>query len=177
MMTWLRSPNHRLFVWWSLLAWAASAKAAQTFARDLHDYDYEGLAYGIVVVMVGATIRTAVALASDKIDVLRVRRQFWRDMIFGVALGVIVTVLVVAFNAATPAGMSIHSWVRVAILLLSGVAGRRALDWGEGSVKRLADDAVEGAAERIKKTLGGADKTSRQGSLDGSPIDNPEDTP
>ena len=45
-------------------------------------------------------------------------------------------------------------------------AGRRALDWGEGGVKRLADDTVDSVAERIKKTLGGGATPP--------PIDNPD---
>ena len=165
-MTWLQSRNHRLFVAWALMAWAATARAAQNFAQDLQGYDYAGMGLGIVVVMVGSTIHTAVSLASDRVDVLSVRRQFWRDMVFGVALGVLVTVLVVAFNVITPAGLSIHSWVRVAILILAGWAGRRALDWGEGGVKRLADDTVDSVAERIKKTLGGGATPP--------PVDNPD---
>ena len=47
-MTWLQSRNHRLFIAWALMAWVATARAAQNFAQDLQGYDYQGLGYGIV---------------------------------------------------------------------------------------------------------------------------------
>jgi hypothetical protein len=132
---------------WSLPA-AAQALADSSLSNGLRGYDFESVAWGVLVAAVGGFGATVVSLLSPNVVVIDVLRETWKDLLIAAVAGAAATVLLMA---AQSAGAAIAVPIQVAILAACGWARMGFFVWAGRSVKTLADRGTQWAADKISK--------------------------
>lgn len=139
-----------LWVWMSLLSWSLPA-AAQSLGDGLKSYDFESLAWGVVVSTVGGAGRTVLTLLSPQVVVASIAREAWKDLVIAALAGAVMYLIVAAYNSfhATPA---LPVPFTVLLLAASGWARMGFFIWSERAGQRIADSAVDFVIKRVNRT-------------------------
>ena len=112
-----------------------------------HDTHYLGVAP-----LVGAAFKTAFTLSSQRVAILSVLKELWRDSIAAAIAGVVMYLVIGAWGVVfTPP----HFLLAMPLLFAAGWARGAFLTWTEGRAASVADSAVESLKDRLRKTIVG----------------------
>ena len=134
------------------VAWLAGyttlvSAAGNTFAQDVLGYDYMSLAFAAAAGLFGGAARTIFTLASDKLVVLSIWREFLKDAVVAVVGGAVAYVVVQGLNGL--------DWVHVPrdlrMLIVVGAGWSRG-KWF-GTLNRATENLVDNV---MQKARGGA---------------------
>ena len=125
--------------------------AANTFANGVRGYDWESLMFAVGASLLGAAFKTALTLSSQRVAILSVLKELWRDGIAAAIAGVVMYLVIGAWGVVfTPP----HFLLAMPLLFAAGWARGAFLTWTEGRAKDLADATVDSVGERIRNTIG-----------------------
>lgn len=148
-----RSRAMVLWVWLGLLSWSLPA-AAQSLGDGIKAYDFESLAWGVLVAMVGGTGRTVLTLLSRDVVILSALHEAWRDTVIAALAGAVTYVIVAAYNSFD----SMPTLPVPATVLLLAAAGWARMGffiWSEKAGAKLADGAVSFVTKKMGVGQGG----------------------
>ena len=125
--------------------------AANTFANGVRGYDWESLMFAVGASLLGAAFKTALTLSSQRVAILSVLKELWRDGLAAAIAGVVMYLVIGAWGVVfTPP----HFLLAMPLLFAAGWARGAFLTWTEGRAKDLADATVDSVGERIRNTIG-----------------------
>ena len=126
--------------------------AANTFANGVRGYDWESLMFAVGASLLGAAFKTAFTLSSQRVAILSVLKELWRDGIAAAIAGVVMYLVIGAWGVVfTPP----HFLLAMPLLFAAGWARGAFLTWAEGRATSVADSAVENLKDRLRKTIVG----------------------
>ena len=129
--------------------------AANTFANGVRGYDWESLMFAVGASLLGAAFKTAFTLSSQRVAILSVLKELWRDGIAAAIAGVVMYLVIGAWGVVfTPP----HFLLAMPLLFAAGWARGAFLTWTEGRATSVADSAVENLKDRLRKTIVGEEK-------------------
>jgi len=141
-----------LCTWLAALSWslpaAAQGLAAASLSDGLRTYDYESIAWAVLVATVGGFGRTVLTLLSPNIVVLGVLRETWKDLLIAALAGVVAAVIL---NAVQSLGVAIPVPLMVLVLAACGWARMGVFVWAEKSARTIADRGTQWAADKLAK--------------------------
>lgn len=148
-----------LWVWLALMSWSLPA-AAQSLGDGLKTYDFESLAWGVLVAAVGGSGRTVLTLLSTETLVLSVLREAWKDLVIAALAGAVTYMIVAAYNSFESMP-KLPVPVTVLLLAAAGWARMGFFVWSERAGARIADSAVDFVTKKINRQAEGL-KSERQ---------------
>lgn len=136
-----------MWLWLALMSWSLPA-AAQSLGEGIRAYDFESLAWGVLVATVGGTGRTVLTLLNSEMVVLSVLREAWKDIVIAALAGAVTYLIVAAYNSleSTPA---LPVPVTVLLLAAAGWARMGFFVWSERAGARIADSAVDFVTKKM----------------------------
>lgn len=133
---------------WALLWTAVVLAAPTTLAQDMRSYDWESLGWAAGASLAGGLARTIISLASDKVAVIFVWRQLWRDAVIALVAGGLCYVAILAAQSYWPA-----VFTREIRMLLLVATGYSRMKWQE-----FAFDLARDAAANVRNRVRGSNK-------------------
>ena len=142
-----------LCAWLALYSYALPAAAqgiaaSASMSEGLRQYDLAFLVWGIAVASIGGLGRTVLTLLSQRVAILSVLRETWKDLFIAALAGVIASMVLLAVQSL---GVGIPVPVTVLVLGICGWARMGFFVWAEKSARTVADRGTQWAADKISR--------------------------